>query len=296
MSQKLKILAVDDEDFNLDIIKEYLEDAGYEVVTAVDGVDALDKLSQHSDVSAIVLDRMMPNMDGMTMLKHLHADPILDEIPIIMQTAAASSKQIQEGIDAGVYYYLAKPYNESLLLSIVRAALKDDIRRKELRDQLRKQKHTLGLIEKAQFKFRTLEEANNISYFVVNCFSGSEHMVYGLNELMVNSIEHGNLELGYYEKRELMLAGKWQQEIERRLKLAQYENRYVVLEYVVSGKEVVISIKDEGKGFEWKNYLELSPSRAHDPNGRGIAVAKMKAFPNLEYVGCGNQVICRVDR
>ncbi len=296
MDKKIKILAVDDEDFNLDIITEYLEDAGFEVIGASDGVIALEKLKQHPDVSVIVLDRMMPNMDGMAMLKILNDDDVLKDIPVIMQTAAASSKQIQEGIEAGVYYYLAKPYNESLLLSIVRAALKDSVGQMEMREQVQKQRRTLGLMEKGRFRFRTLEETNNLSYFIANCFPDPEHMVYGLNELMVNAVEHGNLGITYAEKMELVLSGKWQEEIENRLSQPEYKDKYAVLEYMANGQEIIVTIRDQGKGFAWEEYLSLSANRAMDPNGRGIAVAKMKSFPTLKYRGSGNEVVCTVKR
>jgi len=296
MGNKVKILAVDDEVFNLDIISEYLVDAGFEVICASDGVVALEKLKQHPDVGVIVLDRMMPNMDGMAVLKTLREDQLFKDIPIIMQTAAASSKRIQEGIEAGVYYYLAKPYNEALLLSIVRAALKDSIGRNELREQVQKQQRTLGLMEKGIFRFRTLEETNNLSYFIANCFPEPENMVYGLNELMVNAVEHGNLGITYDEKMELSLNGQWHAEIERRLSLPEYKNKYAVIEYTAGENELVVSIRDQGKGFVWKDYMELSPKRATDPNGRGIAIARMKSFPSLEYKNNGSEVVCIIPR
>ncbi|HLD95062.1 MAG TPA: response regulator, partial [Alphaproteobacteria bacterium] len=52
-----------------------------------------------------------------------------------------------------------------------------------------------------------------------------------------------------------------------------------------------IRIKDQGNGFDWKKYLELSPERATDPHGRGIAMAKTLSFSRLEYQGCGNEVV-----
>lgn len=296
MDKKIKILAVDDEEFNLDIMTEYLESAGFEVIGAVDGTQALEKIKKIPDISVIVLDRMMPNMDGMAVLKALHEDETLREIPVIMQTAAASSRQIQEGIEAGVYYYLAKPYNEALLLSIIRAALKDSVGRSEMREQVKKQRRTLGLMEMGRFRFRTLEETNNLSYFIANCFPSPEHMVYGLNELMVNAVEHGNLGITYGEKTELILNGIWQQEVERRLQLPEHRNKYATLEYTVNDKEFTVTIRDQGEGFEWEKYLKLSASRATDPNGRGIAIAKMKSFPTLEYKGSGNIVVCSVPR
>lgn len=296
MKLKYKILAVDDEAFNLDILTEYLTDAGFEVVGAEDGKIALAKLKQHPDIDVIVLDRMMPNMDGLEALKRIKADEQFKNIPVIMQTAAASSHQVQEGIEAGVFYYLTKPYSEALLLAIVRSALQDYLASVEMRSEVQKQKRTMGLMELGRFRFRTMEEINNLSYFIANCFPNPEIAVYGLNELMVNAVEHGNLGITYAQKVELVLGGAWQEEVERRLSAQEYKNKYAVLELEAKEKELVLTIRDQGEGFNWKDYLELSSKRATDPSGRGIAIAKLKAFPSLEYRGRGNEVVCTVPR
>ncbi|MEZ5690273.1 MAG: response regulator [Rickettsiales bacterium] len=296
MENTIKILAVDDEEFNLDIISEYLESDGFEVITAGDGAAALEKLREHPDVGVIVLDRMMPNMDGIEVLKKLREKELLRDIPVVMQTAATSSEQIREGIEAGVYYYLAKPYNESLFLSIIRAALKDSIGRLEMRKQVKRQRYSLGLMEEGRFRFRTLEEVDNLSYFIANCFPEPEQVVYGLNELMVNAVEHGNLGISYHEKMGLVLDGRWKEDVERRLSLPENDNKYAILEYYADKDNITVIISDEGQGFEWEDYIKLSARRAMDPNGRGIAVAKMKSFPSLEYKGCGNKVVCTIAR
>jgi anti-sigma regulatory factor (Ser/Thr protein kinase) len=121
-------------------------------------------------------------------------------------------------------------------------------------------------------------------------------MVYGLNELMVNAVEHGNLGISYDKKMQLVLEGRWQEEIENRLAQPEYSRKYAILEYEASEKGRTVKIIDQGKGFDWNSYLDLSPSRATDPNGRGIAIAKMRSFPTLEYRGSGNEVICFVPR
>ena len=69
-----------------------------------------------------------------------------------------------------------------------------------------------------------------------------------------------------------------------------------MLEYVATGQEITVTIRDQGNGFAWEEYLNLSAKRAMDPNGWGIAVAKMKSFPTLEYKGNGNEVVCTVKR
>ena len=119
MAPKIKILAVDDEEFYLDIMIEYLEAAGYEVIAADDGDTALQKLEEHPDVAVVVLDRMMPRMNGMDVLKKILADPRFRAIPVILQTAAATPVQVMEGVQAGAYAYISKPYEDNELLSIV---------------------------------------------------------------------------------------------------------------------------------------------------------------------------------
>ncbi|NDG05414.1 MAG: response regulator, partial [Alphaproteobacteria bacterium] len=244
----------------------------------------------------IVLDRMMPRLNGLDVLKKLKADERFKSIPVVMQTAAASSRQIEEGIQAGVYYYLTKPYDERLLLSIVRAAVRDRLSQLEAIQQVAQQRRTLGLMEKSRFRFRTLEEANNLSYFIANCFPQPDVVVHGLGELMINAIEHGNLGISYDEKSELIYSAQWHEEVEKRLGMPQYREKYAVLEFTAAPDALTVKITDQGPGFDWQNYLDFSPDRAMDPHGRGIAVAKAKSFDAMEFIGSGNEVVCKVKR
>ncbi len=291
-----KILAIDDEEFNLDILNDYLEDANYTVITACDGVDGLEKLRANPDVSVIVLDRMMPRMDGMTFLKEVKADAAFKDIPVIMQTAAASLQQMAEGIKAGVYYYLTKPYEDEMLLGIVRSALADAKSRAEMREEVLSSQTALGLMRQASFDFKTLEEAKNLAAFIAHCFPDPQSAVLGLYELMLNAVEHGNLGIKYDEKTDLVMEGKWHDEVLARLTSDKYRNKFATLTFEIDDENIVVMIKDQGEGFNWEKYLEISPERAMDPHGRGIATSRMLSFDDLQYIGTGNEVMCRVRR
>ena len=291
---KPHILAVDDEAFNLDILGEYLEDDGYAVTSAVDGEEALAKLEILGSVDVIVLDRMMPRMDGMECLRRLKADPRFCDIPVIMQTAAASHEQIKQGIEGGVFYYLTKPYEEAVLLSLVKSALADSRLKTALRMEVRQNRQVLGLMEKAEFRFRTLDEARNLAVFVANGFPEPERVVYGLSELMVNAVEHGNLGISYSEKTALVMSGNWEEEVEHRLSHPDHCQKFVNLSYESSRAGVSVTLTDQGAGFDFASYLQLAPERATDPHGRGIATAKLISFDELFYSGKGNIVTCRV--
>jgi CheY-like chemotaxis protein len=291
---KPKVLAVDDEVFNLDILENDLDEAGFEVVRAEDGVVAFEMLEQHPDIDVLVLDRMMPRMNGMEVLKKLKADSKYRDIPVIMQTAAAQSRQVEEGIQAGAYYYLSKPYDEQMLIGIVRAALHESRSFVQMREEVRKHKNVLGLIEQARFRFRTLEEAKNVAYYIASCCPEPESTVFGLSELMINAVEHGNLGITYPEKTQLVLSGTWETEVRNRLQLPENKKKFATLTFESDHENIVISIRDQGKGFAWQEYIEFNPLRMTDPHGRGIAMAKNMSFVDMEYRDNGREVVCRL--
>lgn len=114
-----KILAVDDERHIVRLVEVNLQRAGYEVVTAFDGREALEKVkSENPDL--VVLDVMMPYMDGFEVLKHLKADPATADIPVIMLTAKAQDADVFRGWQSGVDCYLTKPFNPMELLTFVK--------------------------------------------------------------------------------------------------------------------------------------------------------------------------------
>jgi two-component system alkaline phosphatase synthesis response regulator PhoP len=114
-----KILAVDDEKHIVRLVQVNLERAGYEVVTANDGKEALQKV-QDENPDLLVLDVMMPYMDGFEVLQNLRRNPATRDIPVIMLTAKAQDADVFKGWQSGVDCYLTKPFNPMELLSFVK--------------------------------------------------------------------------------------------------------------------------------------------------------------------------------
>jgi CheY-like chemotaxis protein len=280
---------------NRNILNKHLTAAGYEVIEAGDGGTALKLLGEVQGIEAILLDRMTPGLSGMEVLKAVKADPRYRDIPVIMQSAETARDQIRQGITAGVYYYLTKPYEEEVLLGVVSAALKDaaDIRR--LREEVSQQRRILGLLERARFRFRTPEEARNLAFLIATCFPEPQAAVYGLYEMLINAVEHGNLGIGFTEKTRLVLEGRLFEEIGRRLALPENREKWAELWFETSESQLRVRIKDGGPGFDWRPYMEICAGRAAHPNGRGIATSKLMSFTEVEYIGCGNEVICTLD-
>ncbi len=136
------ILVVDDEEANLMILESYLNDAGYEVVTAENGAEAWDFVKLFGDrVALILLDRMMPVMNGIEFMKHLKGHRNYSDIPVIMQTAAALKEQVIECMNSGIYHYLRKPFEEERVLQLVREAMSGFRNINEIRRRSARKKH-----------------------------------------------------------------------------------------------------------------------------------------------------------
>jgi anti-sigma regulatory factor (Ser/Thr protein kinase) len=122
----------------------------------------------------------------------------------------------------------------------------------------------------------------------------SDRVVMGLSELLVNAIEHGNLGIGYDEKSRLLKSHSWQEEVDRRLSLPEYEGREASVEISRARDRIVFKIRDQGSGFEPEPYLEIDPTRVLDAHGRGIAMARLLSFDDLRYEDGGRCAVATV--
>lgn len=115
-----RILVVDDERTVRDILQRTLEDAGYDVITAANGQEALDKISQF-DVSLVLLDIMMPGLDGFEVLERM---PQHLNIPVIMLSGIHDETTKIDSLTLGADDYIAKPFSTGELLARIQAKLK----------------------------------------------------------------------------------------------------------------------------------------------------------------------------
>jgi diguanylate cyclase (GGDEF)-like protein len=148
--EKARILLVEDDKVQAGVALRSLEAAGYEVIPAADGKSAI-KAAKTQNVSLIILDLVLPDMNGNEVCRWLKMDQDTRGIPIIMLTVKSSTMEKVEGLKAGADDYLPKPYNEIELNARIYACL----RTKALQDELRK-------------KNRELEEAlSKVEYFAI---------------------------------------------------------------------------------------------------------------------------------
>ena len=274
------------------IIADILVPAGYQVDEADDGDTAWDMM-QARDYDVILLDRIMPRVDGLTFLKRIKADSRWSATPVILQTADCTQEQILQAMEAGAYYYLLKPYEPKLLRTLVGAVVSELAEKARLKNASAHLQDTLLLFEHGELHFRTLDEARAIAATMDSLCQEDTNAGAGLMELLVNAIEHGNLGITYKEKARLLLNGEWDAEVACRLQQAPWSSRYARLSFRRDGDTVEFTIADGGEGFDWQRYMKFDAGRAFDLHGRGIAMANLMNFHSLEYRGSGNTVIAR---
>jgi len=287
---KPNVLLVDDEVFNLEILEEILGDQGYDTDTAENGREACDKLiADPEKYQTVLLDRMMPVMGGMDVANYMREHDQLSKIPVIMQTARATRQDIEEALSAGILYYLTKPFEREDLVAIVGTALRHFNAYQVLYRQLESVSPELN--NQGEFELKTTQEAMNQATRLAQLTNAPTKVVAGLYELLMNAIEHGNLGIGYELKARLLKEGRWQAEIESRQQLLDNRNKAVSISYEVKDSEVIFTIKDQGEGFNFREYLNISYQRSMALNGRGMLIAKILSFDRLNYKSPGNEVV-----
>src|SRR3954454_12114627 len=139
MNTPPRVLIVDDNEVNRDIIVARLEAHGYETLQAADGQEALAAGGRHRP-DLVLLDVMMPNIDGIEVCRRLKSDAALSFLPVILVTARVETKDVVAGLDAGADEYLTKPIDQPALVARVKSVL----RIKALHDEVQTQARELA--------------------------------------------------------------------------------------------------------------------------------------------------------
>jgi two-component system sensor histidine kinase/response regulator len=117
-----RILVVDDDEGVLELEKAILRGAGFEVATARSAEEALGLMHEQS-FDLILLDVVMPEMDGFTFCRKIKEDPSLKSVPVVFLTAKGGGEALAEGYESGGFMYIAKPFSNTKLLAVVNTAI-----------------------------------------------------------------------------------------------------------------------------------------------------------------------------
>lgn len=148
------------------------------------------------------------------------------------------------------------------------------------------------VLKEARFRVNNFGDVTEVAAYAASWFPDPKRARYGIHELLMNAIEHGNLAIGYDLKAHLLESGYWEAEIARRNTWPENRNKYATLHIEKRPSLITLTITDQGDGFDWEPFLAIDPTRLTDLNGRGIAMACALSFSHVEYVGKGNEVRC----
>ena len=290
-----RVLLVEDNALERTLVTTQLASRGYKPRIATDGLEAWDVLAAEPDAfDVVLLDRTMPRLDGLELLGRMKQDHRLRLLPVILQTGLIEQEQILEGLRAGAYYYLPKPANPDMLAVVVSTAANDYRGYRELQEKLRKGLHSLTMMQEASFTLQTVDQARDLAALLARTCPDPPAAVVGLTELILNAIEHGNLGITYEEKTALTTREEWHSEITRRLASPLNAAKRVFVRFERGPGELRFTITDEGKGFDWRRFLEADPQRAFHTHGRGIVMARALSFSSVEYNDQGNRVVATI--
>ena len=254
------------------------------------------------DVSSLYDAYLFDNNDryveNLALLKALKKNGQYSVVPVIFQADLEEPDKIEQSLQHGVYFYLVKPYTQTLLLSVLKAAVIGFDHQQVLSQSLIAVKDQSARLESklqvAHFQIKTIEDARNLACALAFITPKPQEVVIGLFELMTNAIEHGNLNITYEEKTTLILTDQLQAEIEYRQKLPENRDKLVSIEFERKPKELQFTIRDMGQGFNYASYLDFSPERAMHSHGRGVMIANKLSFDSLHYEDNGRTAIGRV--
>ena len=285
----VQVLIADDEPGIRSLIADYLDMLGFEPLGARDGEQALSLFREYHP-QVVLTDVMMPGLDGISLLRAIKEES--PETAVVVMTGFGSDDMAIQVLRAGAANYLRKPLQLSEVGRIIRKCLK------------------WFLSEDQQVEPEEIAENERISFLIDNdpaavpnavrllwrrceMLVGAENAMpfrCGLEEIMLNAIEHGNLGIQFLEKASALEKDEFDQLISERRQDPRYSPRKIHVEMSRKNDVLRFRIRDEGAGFDWQEWFG-DPKEEHLPlaNGRGIFLARIH-FHEIVYNEKGNEV------
>lgn len=286
MNYKGKILIVDDNLDLLDYLKDFFMIYNYEVILAETGTEGIDKFREFLP-DIVISDMRLPDKNGNIVVKEIKE--IDKNVPIIIITGYSDHQLILSAMKNGAVDLLKKPFKPN--------DLKYLINKIETLFRKIKVKLSASFVQWEKRHIIIKNDINIIRSVVDFIFSNIDYisedvsfMKIGLQELLINAIEHGNLDITNIEKQELLDRGDYSRVLKERMQLPEYKEKFVDIKIFSTPEYLKITLEDMGKGFD--------PSQIPDPenpenflkeSGKGILMA-IHAFDKVEYNAIGNGV------
>lgn len=289
-SQKY-ILVVDDDATMQLVLQGMIEKAGFKPVIAENGEKALQFVEVGgANIAVVLLDRHMPDLDGLQVVKKIREIEGGDQIPIVMQSGSRTPMDIREAIQNGIFYYLSKPFKIEALQNALNFAIETQELRSILQDRLSRGYAPRNLLRSASFEFTTYREARKMTILLASFFPKPMRVFSGISALLLNAVQHGSLGLGYDGKAELMNSDDYDAEF---AKLEEHNDKVIEVQFIHKDGRFSIRVTDQGQGFDWRSWIKFDEEYDAFTHGYGILKA-LNCFDEVKYNTAGNQVMASV--
>ena len=287
---KIKILVVDDEEMIRTIIKKFLLQFTDDIICATNGKEALELYKKEKPMF-VISDIVMPVMDGITFLEKVrqydHA------AKVILLTGFGTEKIIIKALRAGAINFLKKPIRIEEFITIVQKVIAIN------HDEKQKKINTASVFEESKkliIHNRIDDISGAINQLLLCATNVCQEMAItglrtGLYEIIMNAIEHGNLNITFEEKSKALEQNSYISLLEQRINDSSYKNRKVTIDYKMYNNKLEYKIKDEGNGFDWEKItFEDDFESLSRPHGRGIIMTRFY-FDEVNFNKSGSEVV-----
>ncbi len=283
-----RVLIADDEEILRQILSRFLKQAGFEPIEAKDGREAIE-LFRLSHPVVVVSDIMMPHMDGLTLLNEIRK--IDKNAMVILMTGYGNEEILLEALRGGAVNFFKKPFNFKELIqfieSVVRHRIEPDLSFLFSKHLVEEEKY----FEIPTYETNVLPVINQITLHLKKIVPDCEilNLKIGIEEMIANAVEHGNLGISFEEKHRALEEGKWGAILESRLNSDNNRNKLIKIKSILKKDTFTVKISDEGSGFDWRSLPDVSADNLLSYNGRGIFLTKIY-YDEVKYNNIGNEV------
>jgi CheY-like chemotaxis protein/anti-sigma regulatory factor (Ser/Thr protein kinase) len=291
---KPRVLVVDDQEALRSLLARLLEREGFDPIQAEDGAQAVEMYKSEAPL-VVVSDIMMPRMDGLMLLNEIRR--IDRNATVILMTGQGNEDVLLKALRGGATNFFKKPFNVRELIDEIRKVV--EFRLEAARSSL----FSPLLVEET--KHFVMPRADSPFFPIINqitlqlpCLLPQEDILnlkIGIEEIITNAIEHGNLGISFEEKSTAIQEGRLAELIADKGRQSDAAGRAVRITSRLSPDLFEITIRDDGRGFDWRLLPAVEPENLLAFNGRGIFLTKIY-FDEVSYNGSGNEVTLRKRR
>ncbi len=286
MSLKGNILIIDDNNDLLEYLKDFFMIYNYEVILAETGDEGINKFRQYRP-DIVISDMRLPDKNGNIVVKEIKE--IDKDVPIIIITGYSDKQLILSAMKNGALDLLRKPFKPKDLRYLIN---KIETLFKKIKLKL-----SSSFVQWEKRELRINNDIYIISPVVNFIFSNIDYisedvsfMKNGLQEILINAVEHGNLDISYKEKQKLLERGDYNRSLKLKSSLPAYRDKYVSIKIFSSPEYLKIIVEDRGKGFDLSSIPDpQNPENFLKESGKGILMA-LHAYDKVEFNDIGNCV------